>query len=120
MGQARPGICRLTATCSSSSNGLKGYGSGRYYGGGGSIPYKAGRPCPPAMTPFILPIAALGIFPGLWLWSVYAYPSPQPFHFMNHTITNATFPDGVNQTLPVLCLCQQFVGCGCDGNTDQQ
>ncbi|KAI9677215.1 MAG: hypothetical protein M1829_002789 [Trizodia sp. TS-e1964] len=93
------------------------YGGGRYYGGGAVQPYTAGLRSPLGLTPFLLPFAALSIFPGLWLYSAYAYPYHNNYSFRNRTRTNSTNPDGVNQTLPVLCLCQQYSECGCDEDT---
>ncbi|KAI9771185.1 MAG: hypothetical protein M1840_002536 [Geoglossum simile] len=97
----------------------KTFGGGRFFGGGAVTPFASGKRSPSGITPFLLPIAALSIFPGLWLFSAFAYPFPQPIRFLNATAANATFPDGVNQTLPALCLCQDHSGCGCDGNPDQ-
>jgi len=95
------------------------YGGGRYYGGGATVPYTAGQRSPLGIAPFlILPIAALAIFPGLWLYGVYQYPYTHPYTFVNQTITNATFPNGINQTLPIDCLCEQYSVCGCDDNSD--
>lgn len=95
------------------------YGGGRYYGGGATAPYAAGSRSPLGLAPFlILPVAALAIFPGLWLYGVYSYPYSHPYTFVNQTLTNATNPNGVNQTLPINCLCQQYSECGCDDNTD--
>ena len=95
------------------------YGGGRYYGGGATVPYTAGNRSPLGLAPlFILPLAALAIFPGLWLYGVYQYPYTHPYTFVNQTITNATFPNGINQTLPIDCLCQQYSVCGCDDNSD--
>lgn len=70
--------------------------------------------------------------PGLWLYSVYPYYL-SPYRFYNRT-ANATDDDdeqtrnqrrqenldnmGANVTLPVVCLCQEFLVCGCDENTD--
>ncbi|OCL13095.1 hypothetical protein AOQ84DRAFT_226452 [Glonium stellatum] len=95
------------------------YGGGRYYGGGATVPYAAGQRSPLGLVPLlILPLAALAIFPGLWLYSVYQYPYTRPYTFVNQTITNVTFPNGINQTLPVDCLCQQYSVCGCDDNNN--
>ena len=73
--------------------------------------------------------------PGLWLYSVYPYYYNNPYRFYNRTAVNRTndndrrdFVDliirqeatGANETLPVVCLCQEFSVCGCDENSDQQ
>lgn len=63
--------------------------------------------------------AAALLFPGLWLWSVYPYEFPNHYNFVNRTFQNATNPNGVNASLPVLCLCEQFSSCGCDQNQNQ-
>ena len=65
-----------------------------------------------------LALTGLAIFPGLWLWGGYSYPYTHPFTFHNYTAVNSTNPNGVNQTLPVDCLCQMYAECGCDDNTD--
>jgi len=94
------------------------YGGGAYYGGGSTTPYSAGKKSPKGLLPgaLLLPAAALLLFPGIWLWSVYPYYYNNPYNFRNRTVQNAT--DGLNQTLPVVCLCQQFAVCGCDDNND--
>ena len=77
------------------------YGGGRYYGGGATVPYTAGQRSPLGLAPLLIPpIAALAIFPGLWLYGVYQYPYTHPYMFVNETVTNATFPsDGELKTL---------------------
>jgi len=87
------------------------YGGGRYYGGGASVPYSAGRRSPGGLLPFaILPIAALAIFPGIWLAGAYGY------HDGNYNYHNSS--NNSNESLPILCLCQQYSVCGCDNNTN--
>ena len=99
-----------------SSSGVRpAYSGGRYYGEGATVPYTTGQRSPLGLVPLlILPIAALAIFPGLWLYGVYQYPYTHPYTFVNETITNITFPNGINQTLSVDCLCQRYSVCGCD------
>ena len=87
-------------------------GSGGSYSGGASVPYTASGRSPSGIAPFLLPLGALAFFPGLWLFSVYAYPFTQPISYHNNT-------NNQNQTLPVLCLCQQYGECGCDENHNQ-
>ena len=89
------------------------YGGGRYYGGGARTPYGAGGRSPLGLTPFLLPIAALSIFPGLWLYGAYAYNFNNPYYYRNDT-SNETVP------LPVSCLCEQYSSCGCDDNNDNE
>ncbi|KZF24279.1 hypothetical protein L228DRAFT_245187 [Xylona heveae TC161] len=91
---------------------------GGYYGGGAAVPYSAGRRSPLGIAPFLLPVGALAFFPGLWLYGAYAYPYGHPYTFHNSSATNATNPNGVNQTLPVECFCQQYSVCGCDSNNN--
>ncbi|KAF2189260.1 hypothetical protein K469DRAFT_683688 [Zopfia rhizophila CBS 207.26] len=104
----------------SGSGARRAYGGGGFYGGGASVPYTAGKKTPKGLIAgaLLLPAAALAIFPGLWLWSVYPYYYPQPYRFLNQTAVNAT--GGLNQTLPVVCLCQEFSVCGCDDNNDER
>lgn len=94
-------------------------GGSRSYAGGAATPYAAGGRSPRGIAPFLLPLAALSIFPGIWLASAYAYNFDQPYHFVNRTQKSQDQPDGTNQTLPVSCLCQQYQVCGCDQNDDQ-
>ncbi|OQE30100.1 hypothetical protein PENSTE_c002G04927 [Penicillium steckii] len=88
------------------------YGGGRYYSGGARTPYSAGRASPSArITPFLLPVAALAFFPGIWLYGAYAYPYSHPYHYHNNTSNH-------NDTLPVVCLCEEHQECGCDDNNN--
>jgi hypothetical protein len=66
----------------------------------------------------LLPLTALAIFPGVWLYGAYIYPFNDDYTFLNRTAVNATSPNGVNVTLPVACLCQLYSVCGCDDNED--
>ncbi|SLM36831.1 hypothetical protein LPUS_06518 [Lasallia pustulata] len=99
-----------------SSAARPSYGGGKYYGGGSTSAYSAGARSPAGITPYLLGGAALGIFPGLWLYGAYAYPYLHPYSFVNRTAANSSNPNGVNQTLPVTCLCQEYNPCGCDDN----
>lgn len=49
------------------------------------------------------------IFPGLWLYGAYAYPYSQ----------RAQYGNNPNETIPVLCVCQENSVCGCDENYNQ-
>jgi hypothetical protein len=98
---------------SSSSSISPGYGGGRYYGGGSSSAYRSGGRSPAGILPFALGGAALGIFPGLWLYGAYGYNYNNPYNFRNRSDSN-----NQNQSLPVTCLCQQYSACGCDDNNN--
>nr|OQO31331.1 hypothetical protein B0A51_02105 [Rachicladosporium sp. CCFEE 5018] len=107
---------------SSSSSGSRGSGSsgaasgyrptyGGYYGGGASTPYGAGARSRGGVAPFLIGGAALAVFPGIWLYSVYAYPYGHAYGYRNNT-------SGRNETRNVTCLCEEYSQCGCDNNTD--
>lgn len=93
----------------SSGTGIqpRAYGSGAYYGGGARAPYKSGKTSPGGIAPVFLGGAALGFFPGVWLYGAYAYSYPHPYYYHNAT-------SGQNETRPVECLCSRFQECGCD------
>lgn len=84
----------------------------RYYAGGARTPYAAGAKSPLGITPFLLPAAALAFFPGVWLYGAYAYPYTHPYYYMNEQTHK-------NESLPVVCLCQQYQECGCDNNNNR-
>ncbi|KAF2707221.1 hypothetical protein K504DRAFT_447240 [Pleomassaria siparia CBS 279.74] len=102
----------------------RSYGGG-YYGGGAAVPYSAGSRTKSGLLPGALLVGGAGllIFPGLWLHSVYPYYYSNPYHFYNASARNTTNQrkrqeTGQNQTLPVVCLCQEYSVCGCDENPD--
>ena len=97
------------------------FGRGSFYGGGASVPYSSGLRSPLGITPFLFAGTALvgvAALSGVWLYGVYSYPYHQSIVFNNASAANATNPNGVNQTHPVDCLCQQYSVCGCDDNTN--
>ena len=96
------------------------YGGGRFYSGGASVPYAAGARSPLGITPFLLTGSLLAFWPALWLYGAYVYPYSHSYTFVNASEANATFPNGVNATLPVTCLCAAYEECGCDDNSDLQ
>jgi hypothetical protein len=104
----------------------RSYGHGGYYGGGAVVPFPAGSRTPKGLVAgaLITSLAALVIMPGLWLYSVYPYYYNHPYTIFNHTATkfdsDRRETQGVNETLPVICLCQQFQVCACDENNNQQ
>lgn len=61
------------------------------------------------MTPFLLPLGALAFFPGTWHYGIWAYPYGHPYFWHNQTSKH-------NESLPVVCVCQEFSECGCDQN----
>lgn len=84
----------------------------RFYAGGARTPYAAGTKSPSGITPFLLPAAALGFFPGLWLYGAYAYPYSHPYYYEDEQTHK-------NESLPVVCLCQEYQECGCDNNNNR-
>lgn len=111
--KSQSGIKRADKERSSSSSIRPAYGGGRYYGGGSTSAYRAGGRSPVGILPFALAGAALGFFPGLWLYGAYEYNYDHPYNFRNQSD-----PNSMNQTLPVTCLCQQYSACGCDDNNN--
>ncbi|KAL1981693.1 hypothetical protein VTN96DRAFT_2307 [Rasamsonia emersonii] len=87
------------------------YGGGSYYAGGASVPYTAGAKSPLGVTPYLLPLGALAVISTLWLYDAYAYPWSRPYQY--HNLTTNT-----DETLPVVCLCQEYSECGCDNNNN--
>ncbi|KAF1988539.1 hypothetical protein K402DRAFT_391758 [Aulographum hederae CBS 113979] len=95
------------------------YGGGRYYGGGAAVPYAAGSRSPRGIVPIlILGGAALFVLPGVWLYGAHNYPYSRPYTFYNQSAVNSSNPNGVNESLPVNCLCGRYQECGCDENDD--
>lgn len=135
-GSSRTGSGSYSGGSTSAGSGPpRGLAGGKYYGGGAAVPYSAGGRSPRGISPGLLiaPIALLAIMPGLWLYNTYPYHYNNPYRFRNQTrnSTNENNNDrrsllwsrqttGVNETLPVLCLCQEFSVCGCDENEDEQ
>lgn len=80
---------------------------GNRYAGGAAVPYTAGARSPTRLIgPALLPIAAFAFFPGIWLYSVYAYP---------YYTYGYGYYDGLrNRTANITCLCQRYSVCGCD------
>jgi hypothetical protein len=101
------------------------------------VPYRAGASTPKGLiaAPLLVGGAALAIMPGLWLYSVYPYYYNNPYRFYNRTANRTNTNNlndrrsllqlitrqeqqGANETLPVVCLCQENSVCGCDENDD--
>ncbi|EEP82701.1 predicted protein [Uncinocarpus reesii 1704] len=116
-GGGRPGSpgTRPSSNAGGSSRSGSGrprtYGGGGYYAGGSSVPYTAGRRSPKGLFPFFLPVALLAFFPGLWLYGAYAYQTNHGFNWRNRTSNR-------NESIPIVCLCQEYSVCGCDDNNN--
>lgn len=75
-----------------------------------------------------LGVAALSVFPGLWLYGAYNYPYNHPYSFYNRSAPHNTTTRrdliirqdtiGANETKPVTCLCAVYAECGCDDNSN--
>ncbi|KAJ5631728.1 uncharacterized protein N7484_011828 [Penicillium longicatenatum] len=87
------------------------YGANRYYAGGATTPYRAGATSALGITPFLLPVAALAFFPGLWYHPAYMYNYNDSYHYVNED-------NNKNSSLPVACLCEEYQECGCDENNN--
>ena len=91
------------------------FGGGRYYQGGATIPYRSGRRTPSGIVPVALLGGALIFWgAGLWLAGAYLYAYGKDYKFENISAD----PD-ITETLPVFCICQPNVVCGCDDIEDQ-
>ena len=87
------------------------YGGGGFFGGGSTQTYKAGSRTPKGLLAFgIIGVAAAALLiPGLWLHDAYGYNYRNNYGFRNRTANR-------NDSLPVVCLCQEYSACGCDEN----
>ncbi|BFZ60581.1 hypothetical protein YB2330_001620 [Saitoella coloradoensis] len=83
--------------------------SSGYYSGGSAVPYRAGARSPIGIYPFFLPPFFLFGAYGAYSYGYYGYRLNRTETYHNET-TNA------NQTLPVVCVCQEYETCGCDAN----
>jgi hypothetical protein len=88
------------------------YGGGSYYAGGARTPYKSGSRSAGGIAPYLLGGAALGFFPGLWLYGAYAYPYSHHYNYYNDDAHK-------NESLPIVCVCQEYSECGCDNNDNR-
>ncbi|KAF2853367.1 hypothetical protein T440DRAFT_303509 [Plenodomus tracheiphilus IPT5] len=121
------------------SGPARSFSGGRYYSGGAAVPYKSGSRTPRGLIAgaLIAPLVLLSIMPGLWLYNSYPYYYNNPYRFYNQSANNddndnnnnndrrelwnrQTQTGGKNESLPVMCLCQENSVCGCDENDDQQ
>jgi len=131
------GSSNLGGATRSGSGTTRSFGGGKYYAGGAATPYTAGGRTPGKgllAGTLILPATMLLIMPGLWLYSVYPYHYNNPYRFYNQSATNNDNNDnnndrrelwtrqtqGRNESLPVMCLCQEYSVCGCEENDDDQ
>jgi hypothetical protein len=95
----------------SGSGSPRGYGGGSFYAGGARTPYPAGAATPSGIRPStLLAAGALGFFAGTWLFGAYPYHYPNPYYY--HNPQNP--PNQQNETLQVVCLCEEYAECGCD------
>ncbi|PYH42179.1 uncharacterized protein BP01DRAFT_376414 [Aspergillus saccharolyticus JOP 1030-1] len=94
----------------SGSGSQPAYGGGKYYAGGATTPYTAGSRSRSGVTPYLVPATGLAFF-GFWAYNVYAYPYPHHYYYVNQTSHR-------NESMPVVCLCQQYLECGCDDNSN--
>ncbi|CCF39680.1 hypothetical protein CH063_10453 [Colletotrichum higginsianum] len=85
------------------------YGGGKYYGGGATVPYRAGASRGSMVPFFLVGGAALAFWPGLWLAGAHMYPYSHPYRYYNQTARE-------NQTKAVLCGCAEDLPCGCEEN----
>ena len=92
----------------SSSSVPNTYGGGRYFAGGASVAYVAGRRSPGGISPVFLPVGALAFFPAIWLYGAYQYRWPEEEYTYFNTTTNE------EETRPVECFCAQYAECGCE------
>lgn len=66
------------------------------------------------MLPTVLALSLASLlFAGAWMYgSVYAYHFDRDIDYLNKTSNR-------NESLPVMCLCQEYSVCGCDENHNQ-
>ncbi|PFH57698.1 hypothetical protein XA68_14677 [Ophiocordyceps unilateralis] len=114
-GSSRPNTTptsNLGGTSRGGSGPKPSFGGGRFYGGGGRVPYRAGAISPLGIAPFFLVGTALAFWPGLWLHGAHLYP-----YSYVHQYHNAS--SGRDESAKVLCGCDEFEVCGCDENDDK-
>ncbi|KAL7649162.1 hypothetical protein ACMYSQ_012387 [Aspergillus niger] len=122
VGSGRTGNSGSSSRTSSSSNvggssrsgsGTRpAYGGGGYYAGGASAPYTSGAKSRSGVTPYLLPAATVPLyFPGRWAYGAYVYPYSYHYHYVDDTSHK-------NESMPVNCICQQYLECGCDENSN--
>ncbi|KAI1361190.1 hypothetical protein F5Y08DRAFT_27358 [Xylaria arbuscula] len=90
------------------------YGGGTYYGGGATVPYKAGEKRG-LIAPALITGAAIGTigFLGVsYLYGAYAYPYNHHYYYHNATTD-------MNETKPVICVCDPYNPCTCEDNGNQ-
>ncbi|KAI0446532.1 hypothetical protein F4803DRAFT_547256 [Xylaria telfairii] len=91
------------------------YGGGAYYGGGASAPYAAGQRSSSGIVPGLLAGAALGGIGFLgfsYLHGAWVYPYTHQYYYHNATTD-------MNETKPVICVCDPYNPCACDDNGNQ-
>lgn len=105
-------------TSKTGSGTSRSYGGGSFYPGGARTPYTAGARSPSGITPFLVGGVALGFALGVWAFPLYSYPYGVPYTY-HHPVNQSESNNEGNYTLNVVCLCEQYQTCGCDGNTNQ-
>lgn len=92
----------------------RSFAGGRFYGGGGGTPFRAGRRTPIAGIAGIFVVgAALAFWPGAWLHGAHRYDFDDHYRFHNETSDK-------DEDLPVVCGCDPYNPCGCDENDDDE
>lgn len=86
---------------------------GQYYPGGSTVSYDAGSVSPGGITPYMMDGAALGFWPGTWLYGAYVYPYNHTHQYHNETSDKSEDRD-------LLCGCSRYERCGCDDNNSIQ
>lgn len=56
-------------------------------------------------------MTALGFLPGALALGAYAYPYDHHYHYYDENTHK-------NESLPVVCICDQYAECGCDDNNN--
>ena len=82
-------------------------GSNGHYGGGATVPYRAGLRSPLGLTPFF-------ILPFVFWMPFYWGPYGAYYYHLNATAPAQPNNTDHNSTDPILCVCQNYQPCGCD------
>lgn len=77
------------------------------------MPYKAGKKGPSGVVPIAILGGGLIFWSSAWLAGAYMYGYTNEYTFRNYTAD----PE-IDETLPVYCICQPYVTCGCEDTDD--